>query len=206
VSPVGSAKASSLINFPLRLSLWVKALQSQELRTCESKEKVSPKRRSATSSVATTHLAQSAGYTVSLRMNSSLEKENQTASQPTEQQLTRCQRKRLRRKQLSKAFAQKLTLENAVDSTKTQQIARKVRKRLQQHQREFKKGLQLSKSASVTAVEEKPSFDWTYGSKSLEIRDQSNQRLIARQQLVKAEEKKTQYLKLKHIYDSLQNS
>jgi len=182
-------------------------LQSQELRTCElEEEKSAPKRRSAKIPVATTHLAQSVGFTSSLRMNSSLEKENQTASQPTEQQLTRCQRKRLRRKQLSKAVAQKLTLENAVDSTKSQQIARKVKRRLQQYQREFKKGLQLSKLASVAAVEDKTSVDLTYGSKSLEIREQSNQRIIARQKLAKAEEKRKHYLKSIYIYNSFGKS
>jgi len=137
-------------------------------------------------------------------MNSSTGKENQTASQSRGQQLTRCQRKRLRRKQLSKAVAQKLALENAVDHTKNNQIARKVRQHLLQHQRKFKKGLQLSKSASIAAVEEKTSIDSTYGPKSLEIREQSNQRLIARQQLAKAEEKRKIYLKLKHIYNSLE--
>ncbi len=136
-------------------------------------------------------------------MNSSSGNENQTADQPTEQQLTRSQRKRLRRKQLSKAVAQKLALENNFDSTKSQVIARKVRQRLHQHQREFKKGPKLSKSASIAAVEEKSSIDSTHGPKSLEIREQSSQRLIARQQLIKAEEKRNQYLNLRHIYNSL---
>jgi hypothetical protein len=139
-------------------------------------------------------------------MSSSPGNENQANSQPAEQQLTRCQRKRLRRKQLSKAVAQKLTLESAYDSTKSKRIARKVKQRQRQHQREFKKGLQLSKSASTAAVEEKASFDSRYGSKSLEIREQSSQRLIARQQLSKAEEKRKQYLKLKQIYNSLEKN
>ena len=175
---------------------------TQELRTCESELRVSPKRRSARNSSATADLAQSVGFTPSLRMNSSPGNENQTASQPTEQPLTHCQRKRLRRKQLSRAVAQKLALEDAFDHTKSQQIARKVRQRLHQHQREFKKGLQLSKIASVAAAEDKTSADSTYGSKSLEVREQSSQRLIARQQLIKAEDKRRQYLKSKEIYNS----
>ena len=136
-------------------------------------------------------------------MNSSSGTENQAADPPTEQQLTRSQRKRLRRKQLSKAVAQKLALENTFDSTKSQRIVRKVKQRFRQHQREFKKGLQLSKLASVAAAEEKSSADATHGPKSLEVREQSSHRLIARQQLAKAEEKLHQYLKTKNIYNSL---
>lgn len=137
-------------------------------------------------------------------MNSSTSgAEDQAFNSPTGQQLSRSQRKRLRRKQLSKAVAQKLTLENAFDSTKIHRIDRKAKQRLHQYQREFKKGLQLSKEASIAAAEEKSSADSIHGSKSLEIREQSSQRLIARQQLIKAEEKRIQYLNLKQICNSI---